>query len=258
MVRKFRRNLLSFSNKKLFLQNLSGCSSVGRVLVWGARSRRFKSCHPDNSSYRLLRNAGLSPALSLGLQNLSGFSLSSRQFTTFAIMQITDIVLEIRNGRKFSDYQSYFKTHSEQIGELIDLVQNKEKYPLEEYSSWILSHLVKSQKEEVQVFYNNIVDLLLENENQSVRRNMLVVILNLKLSAYKESEFIDLLISYIQDYETKVAAQVNAMYILAKFVLLYPDLKPEILEIIELHAEKKTYSYDAGRRKFIHLTRRIQ
>ena len=30
----------------------SGCSSVGRVLVWGARSRRFKSCHPDTKPHR--------------------------------------------------------------------------------------------------------------------------------------------------------------------------------------------------------------
>jgi hypothetical protein len=38
----------------------SGCSSGGRVHVWGACGRRFKSCHPDTSlsgrfrSFRLL------------------------------------------------------------------------------------------------------------------------------------------------------------------------------------------------------------
>ena len=26
---------------------ISGCSSGGRVHVWGACGRRFKSCHPD-------------------------------------------------------------------------------------------------------------------------------------------------------------------------------------------------------------------
>ncbi len=25
----------------------SGCGAVGSVLVWGARGRKFKSCHPD-------------------------------------------------------------------------------------------------------------------------------------------------------------------------------------------------------------------
>ena len=34
---------------------LSGCSSVGRVHVWGACGRTFESCHPDNFG-RLLGN----------------------------------------------------------------------------------------------------------------------------------------------------------------------------------------------------------
>lgn len=34
----------------------SGCSSGGRVHVWGACGRRFKSCHPDYITVRLPRN----------------------------------------------------------------------------------------------------------------------------------------------------------------------------------------------------------
>jgi len=173
-------------------------------------------------------------------------------------MQITQLVLEIRNERKFSEYQSYFKKHPTQISELVQFIANNAEYPLEEYASWILSHLVKTQKEEVQLYYNLLVDILLENKNQSSRRNVLNTILGLELTDYKESELIDLLISYIQDYETKVASQVNSMYILAKFVLKYPEIKSEILEIIELHSEKKTHSYDAGKRKFIYLTRKVK
>lgn len=32
--------------------DFSGCSSVGRVHVWGACGRRFKSCHPDINRFR--------------------------------------------------------------------------------------------------------------------------------------------------------------------------------------------------------------
>tara|TARA_R110002072_G_scaffold234192_1_gene391748 strand:- start:6045 stop:6566 length:522 start_codon:yes stop_codon:yes gene_type:complete len=173
-------------------------------------------------------------------------------------MKIEELVLEIRNNRAFSDYQNYFKKHPAKIKELIQLIENKREYPFEEYASWILSHVVKTQKEEVQQYYEQLIDLLLNNENQSSRRNVLSTILKLELTDYKESEFIDLLISYIKDYETKVASQVNALYILAKFVLKYPELKTEIVQIIEFHAEKKTHSYDAARRKFMHLTRKIR
>ncbi len=36
--------------------SVSGCSSVGRVHVWGACGRTFESCHPDDNEGRLLGN----------------------------------------------------------------------------------------------------------------------------------------------------------------------------------------------------------
>ena len=36
----------------------TGCSSVGRVHVWGACGRRFKSCHPDKNLLITLENQG--------------------------------------------------------------------------------------------------------------------------------------------------------------------------------------------------------
>ena len=172
-------------------------------------------------------------------------------------MQIVDLVLSIKSNRNFFEHQNYFKKHPQQIVELIQLVENKEAYPVEEYASWILSHVVKTQRIEVQKYYNQLIDILFENNNQSSRRNILNTIRYLNITDYRESQFIDLLISYIEDYNTKVAAQVNAIYILASFVIIYPELKTEVLEIIDLHLEKKTSSYAAAKRKFISLTRKI-
>ena len=40
----------------LWILRISGCSSVGRVHVWGACGRTFESCHPDVIEGRLLGN----------------------------------------------------------------------------------------------------------------------------------------------------------------------------------------------------------
>lgn len=95
------------------------------------------------------------------------------------------------------------------------------------------------------------------NSNQSVRRNLINVIDQLELSDYKESDFIDVLISYIQDFENKVAVQVYSIQVLTKFVHRDPELKDEILGIIVLHSENKSPAYSASLRRFQRKTQNI-
>lgn len=173
-------------------------------------------------------------------------------------MNIKSIVLEIKDGRKFESYQSYFKENPNQVKELIVLVEETAEYPLQEYASWILVHICKSQKELVIPFYSRCIEILFVNENQSVRRNILNVIQHLGISDFRESEFIDLLISFIQNFENKVATQVYSMYILGLFTLKYPEIKSEIIEIIQLHSENKTPAYGAGFRGYLRTTKKIQ
>ena len=172
-------------------------------------------------------------------------------------MNIKEIVLEVRNNRSFAEYQTYFKQHPDKVKQLIHLLINEKDYPLPEYSSWIIVHLCKANKELIIPFQNELVDFIFENTNESACRNTLNIIKHIGITSYRESDFIDLLISYIQDYNLKVAVQVYSMHILAEFVLKYPELKTEIIEIIDLHSEKKTPAYGAGKRKFLHFTRKV-
>ncbi len=173
-------------------------------------------------------------------------------------MNIKSIVLEIKDGRKFDSYQGYFKENPNQVKELVVLVEKKAEYPLQEYASWILVHICKSHKKIVVPFYARYIEILFANENQSVRRNILNVIQHLGISDYRESEFIDLLISFIQDYENKVATQVYSMRLLGLFTLKYPEIQSEIIEIIQLHSENKTPAYAAGYRGYLRATKKIQ
>jgi len=173
-------------------------------------------------------------------------------------MNIKSVVLEIKDGRKFDSYQSYFNENPHQVKELILLVEEMSEYPLQEYASWILVHLCKFQKEIVASFYTNFIEILFVNENQSVRRNILNVIQHLGISEYRESEFIDLLIAFIQNFENKVATQVYSMHLLASFTLKYTEIKAEIIEVIRLHAENKTPAYAAGFRGYLKSTKKIQ
>lgn len=165
-------------------------------------------------------------------------------------MEIRERLLGIRVERNFKAFQKYFKEHPAEYKNLIELINTKEAYPIPEYASWVLTHLCKTDAKKVQTFYKKIIDQLFVIENQSVRRNLINVIDHLILTDYRESELVDLLISFIQDFENKVAVQVYSMQVLTKFVKKYPELKIEIGEVIDLNSENKSPAYSAASRKF--------
>ncbi len=170
-------------------------------------------------------------------------------------MDIRTKVLEIRTGRNFVDFQRYFKENPKEIKDLVQLIHVQEAYPIPEYASWILVHLCTSDAPSIQPYYRSIVDQLFVTENQSVRRNLINTIDHLVITDYKESKLIDLLISFIQDFDNKVAVQVYSMQILTKFVKNHSELKAEIEEVIHFNSENKSPAYYAGMRKFLRKTK---
>ena len=170
---------------------------------------------------------------------------------------IRDKILEAKEARDFVELRKYFDQHPEGIKLLVQVVVNEEEYPLKEYSSWILVHLCKSHAERVRPFYNQFVDHLFISKDQTVLRNVANIISHLKIQDYRESELIDVLISFIQEHSHKVALHVYSMQILALFVLKYPELKKEIVEILELHDKNKTPAYNSGKRNFLKKTKKI-
>lgn len=172
-------------------------------------------------------------------------------------MDMKDRVLGVRSGVSFHTYQEYFEKNPHDIKELIHILLKEKSYPLPEYASWILVHLCKTQKSQILDFQDELIDFLFINKNESVRRNVLNIQKHIGITTYKESEFIDLLIAYIQNYDEKVAVQVYSMQLLVSFVKKYPELKVELLEIIELNSEKKTPAYYSAQRHFVKKTAKL-
>lgn len=166
--------------------------------------------------------------------------------------------MHLYNSRDLKFCVAYFQQHTNQIAELVDVAVRNEEYPFPEYSSWILTHIAKWDKSVVAPFYNNLIDnILVESDNQTVLRNNLNTIHCLEISDYKESEFIDRLISFIQNGENKVALQVYSIYLLVHFIKKYPDLKIEIVPLVEMYYTDRSPAYKAAVRKFMQKIKKI-
>jgi hypothetical protein len=167
-------------------------------------------------------------------------------------MTTKDLILKFHQSRDIEYYTNYFIQNPNQIGEIIYIIEKQEKYPLSEYGSWILTHIVKAEKESILPFEKQFIDIFLTKvENQSVMRNCMNVLQFLPNISYRESELLDKLIVIIKNGENKVALQVYSMYNLVRFVNKYPELKTELTSIVELYFQERSAAYKAGVKIFL-------
>ncbi len=172
-------------------------------------------------------------------------------------MEIRELLLGLKTDRNFDLIRSYFRKSPEKLPLLIDLINDSEKYPFASYASWALTHLCKTQVKDIQPHYKKIVDALFVIKDQSARRNLLCTLDHLSLTSYKEGKLLDKLVGFIENHENKVAVHVYAMRLLAKLVKKYPELKPEMVELLGLYAENKTPAYASGMKNFFRMTKNV-
>lgn len=142
-----------------------------------------------------------------------------------------------------------FLNDSAKIDALVQITKNLEEYPLKEYASYALTHLQK-QHVDLSPYRNTFIDVLFLTDNQSVLRNLSNIINQLPFDNYRESEFFDLLLSFIKNPTNKVALHVYSIYNLIHFAKHYPELIEEIRMVIHDKTEQKSPAYKVAVRNF--------
>lgn len=164
---------------------------------------------------------------------------------------LEDWVKNCRYGNDMDEYCRPVLEGPHSLKDLFELSITGRDYPIPEYSSWMLVHIVERKKELAVPIQNNLIDALFKTKNQTQLRNFTKAISFLPITDYRESDFLDLLLSFIQNSENKVALQVYSMRVLTQFVRKYPELENEIVEIIEINEKGKTNSYRSAFRRFL-------
>lgn len=131
----------------------------------------------------------------------------------------------------------YFLERKYGIETLIKYAASTENYPLPDYSSWVVTHLVKEFPEHMKDYQPQIIDAFLESKNQTVLRNLAVAFILQPLIDHREGELYDALITHLLNSNNKVALHVNCIYKLIQFVQKYPELKEEINSCIQIRLE---------------------
>ena len=76
------------------------------------------------------------------------------------------------------------------------------------------------------------------------------VLNTLPFNESENSVLLDRCLSFIQESSYKVALQVYSIYYLVNYIQVYPELKGELMKMIEIHYNNRSSAYKAGVRKF--------
>lgn len=159
-----------------------------------------------------------------------------------------NLILEFRDDRNYQKYVLLACADDTTILNLIDLCRET-KYPFPQYSSWLMAHIADSVFEKIYPFHHKIIDVFLEIEDPSAKRNLANVLLKFPKTTYKEGLLLDALFQLLQNPDTKVALKAYTMYLLIDFIKAFPELKSEFIAVINEGIEKESAAYSGAAKK---------
>ncbi len=152
----------------------------------------------------------------------------------------------------------YFLERKYGVETLIKYAASNEAYPLPDYASWVITHLVKQFPNQLTDHQPQLIDAFLISDNQTVLRNITVGLTLLPLIEYREGELYDGLVRHLMNPDDKVALHVNCIYKLIQFAQKYPELIHEIEPVIEIRTEQnKQASLLSAAKKFRKVVNRM-
>lgn len=158
------------------------------------------------------------------------------------------LLLEFKDNRDYKSFSLRTIQNSETIPELIALCYTV-KYPFPQYSSWLLSHVAENHREKLLPFQQDLINVFLKCSDHSTQRNLANTLLKFPETDYKSGEMMDYLFRFLQDSNTKVALKAYAMYLLVPLVKPYPELKRELLLVIQSRISAESQAYKGAVKK---------
>lgn len=174
-------------------------------------------------------------------------------------MELKEVIHLFKPNRDFQIPLNFLTSNPNELKSLVEMIKTEKEYPYPEYASWILTHFVKIENSSVKPFQNELIDFILSpSSNQTLLRNVVNVLVQLKIDDYKESELLDRLMEFVKDGENKVALQVYSIQLFVQYIQKYPELKDELSSLVDLYAEGRTAAYHASVRDFHKKVKKIK
>ena len=178
-------------------------------------------------------------------------------FVYLLVMVVLEYIGQCRYNKGGAKRIAPFLENPAYLKELVNISCSDLPHPYPEYASWLLLNVCKKRHALIEPYIHQIIDRVLLSPNQSVLRNLTSLLNYFPVGSYREGELLDKLLEFIRNDSNKVALFVYAIYLLAKFTIKYPEIKPEILGVIENKQHTLTPAVRVGIRNYLTLTKEV-
>jgi len=123
------------------------------------------------------------------------------------------------------------------ISALFEIVSSDDAPPFPQYASHLLLHISRKNRSLVEAYSEVIVDTFLGTSDESVRRNLLGVLLCFPVMNYKEGELLDFLFAQLADLSTKPGLVNYSGKKIIQYLEVYPELQHEFDSLLRFREE---------------------
>jgi hypothetical protein len=138
--------------------------------------------------------------------------------------------------------------NKEHFRELISLVLT-EKDPLPMRAAWVVEGITAKYPEIILPYMKDLITNLRKFTHPGTLRNILKIFSRMELDEKYHGILADICFEWIAKDEMPVAVKVYAMQILANLTRIYPELKNELFEVIDVQIPRNTAGFKAHARK---------
>jgi len=152
-------------------------------------------------------------------------------------------------SRRNVDYTIFaLKNNEDHFGELIRIILH-EKDPLPMRASWVVEGITAQYPDMILPYMKDLIRKLRHFTHPGTLRNILKIFSRMDIDKKYHGQLADICFDWIAEEKKPVAVKVYAMQILARLIRIYPELKNELLELIDQQLPRSSAGFKSCARK---------
>lgn len=116
-------------------------------------------------------------------------------------------------------------------------------------ASWAVGMIGERNKTLLLPYFDKMLHVIKNPMHDAIVRNTLRTWREMDIPEAYEGEVFDICFNYLQDTKTPVAIRMFGMCILSNIAMKYPELKEEIIPVIEEHYEQASPGFKSGAKR---------
>ncbi len=133
-----------------------------------------------------------------------------------------------------------------------------DSYRVSQRSAWVVSFVAEKHpkliQNNIQALVNRLFD---EGLPVAVKRNVIRVLQFIPVPKNLQAKVMNLCFDFLSDPKETIAVRVFSMTVLANLAKEYPDIKNEIIQVIEAGSKNPSAGYKSRQRKVLKLLEKI-